>query len=102
MEHRRAWITTSDGTRLAARLWLPDEQPAAVLLEALPYRMDDLTASYSSEYERLCGEGGLCLLSLVALPISGCFGLAQGVHGLPPGPEEGAHTDGGGRDNGDQ
>jgi predicted acyl esterase len=61
MEHRRAWIPLSDGTRLAARLWLPDALPAAVLLEALPYRMDDLTASYSSEYERLCREGGFAV-----------------------------------------
>ena len=59
MEHRRAWIPLSDGVRLAVRLWLPDERPAAVLIEALPYRMDDLTSSYSSEYERLCLEGGL-------------------------------------------
>ncbi len=61
MEHRRAWIPLSDGVRLAARLWLPEERPAAVLLEALPYRMDDLTASYSSEYERLCREGGFAV-----------------------------------------
>ena len=64
MEHRRAWITAADGIRLAARLWLPDERPAAVLLEALPYRMDDLTASYSSEYERLCLEGGFAVCRL--------------------------------------
>jgi uncharacterized protein len=61
MEHRRAWIPLADGTRLAVRLWLPETQPAAVLLEALPYRMDDLTASYSSEYERLCQEGGFAV-----------------------------------------
>ncbi|TML24123.1 MAG: CocE/NonD family hydrolase [Actinobacteria bacterium] len=61
MEHRRAWIPLADGTRLAARLWLPATLPAPALLEALPYRMDDLTASYSSEYERLCREGGLAV-----------------------------------------
>ncbi|MBA2642618.1 MAG: CocE/NonD family hydrolase [Actinobacteria bacterium] len=61
MEHRRAWIPLADGTRLAARLWVPDERPAAVLLEALPYRMDDLTSSYASEYERLCREGGFAV-----------------------------------------
>ena len=54
----------ADGTRLAARLWLPDELPAAVLLEALPYRMDDLTSSYASEYERLCEEGGFAVCRL--------------------------------------
>lgn len=61
MEHRRAWIPLVDGVRLAARLWLPDTRPAAVVLEALPYRMDDLTSSYSGEYERLCREGGLAI-----------------------------------------
>jgi putative CocE/NonD family hydrolase len=61
MEHRRAWIPMADGTRLAARLFLPDELPAAAILEALPYRMDDLTASYASEYERLCREGGFAV-----------------------------------------
>ena len=64
MEHRRAWITASDGTRLAAQLWLPRELPAPVVLEALPYRMDDLTATYASEYERLCREGGLAVCRL--------------------------------------
>ena len=55
MEHVRAWVPLADGTRLAARLWLPDELPAAVVLEALPNSMDDLTSSYRAEYERLCG-----------------------------------------------
>ncbi len=64
MEHRHAWVTMSDETRLAARLWLPDELPAAVLLEALPYRMDDLTASYATEYARLCAEGGFAVCRL--------------------------------------
>jgi uncharacterized protein len=61
VQRRRAWIPLADGTRLAVRLWLPESQPAPALLEALPYRMDDLTASYSSEYERLCLEGGLAV-----------------------------------------
>jgi uncharacterized protein len=61
VEHRRTWIPVADGTRLATRLWLPDDRPAAVVLEALPYRMDDLTSSYAGEYERLCSEGGLAV-----------------------------------------
>jgi len=35
------WIPLSDGTRLAARIWLPDEtfsQPVPAILEYLPYR----------------------------------------------------------------
>ena len=61
MEHVRAWIPLADGTRLAARMWLPEHFPAATVLEALPYRMDDLTSSYVAEYERLCTEGGLAV-----------------------------------------
>src|SRR5688572_5957128 len=51
------WITMTDGVRLAATLYLPDgEGPWPVLLEALPYRKDDLTASYREEYHRLADE----------------------------------------------
>lgn len=64
MEQSHAWISTADGTRLAARLFLPDERPAPVVLEALPYRMDDLTASYAGEYERICLEGGFAVCRL--------------------------------------
>ena len=82
MERRRAWIPTSDGTRLAARLWLPDELPAAVLLEALPYRMDDLTASYASEYERLCREGGFAVARVDVRGTGSSDGIA--VDEYPP------------------
>ena len=64
MEERRAWITVTDGARLAVRLWLPELLPAAVLLEALPYRMDDLTATYETEYARLCEEGRFAVCRL--------------------------------------
>jgi predicted acyl esterase len=39
-------------------LWLPQELPAPCLIEALPYRKDDITASYADHYERLVVEGG--------------------------------------------
>ncbi len=64
MEQQHVWIAMEDGTRLAARLFLPDERPAPVLLDAIPYRMDDLTASYASEYERLCEEGSFAVCRL--------------------------------------
>ena len=66
MEQRHVWIAMEDGTRLAARLFLPAELPAPALVDALPYRMDDLTSSYASEYERLCEEGefAVCRLDL--------------------------------------
>jgi putative CocE/NonD family hydrolase len=77
VEERRAWIEAADGTRLAARLWLPEERPAAVLLEALPYRMDDLTASYASEYERLCREGGFAVCRLDLRGTGSSAGIAS-------------------------
>jgi putative CocE/NonD family hydrolase len=64
VEHRHAWIAMEDGTRLAARIFIPDDLPAAAIVDALPYRMDDLTASYASEYERLCEEGGFAVCRL--------------------------------------
>ena len=76
MDHRHTWITVADGTRLAARLWLPETQPAPVILEALPYRMDDLTASYASEYERLCEEGGFAVCRLDIRGTGSSSGLA--------------------------
>jgi uncharacterized protein len=59
MGERRSWIPMEDGVRLAVSLFLPESgEPAPVVLEALPYRKDDATASYRPEYERLCGEYG--------------------------------------------
>lgn len=60
------WITVRDGTRLAADLNLPSGVDVApVLLEALPYRKDDLTAeSHSDDYRRLCAEGGFAVCRL--------------------------------------
>ena len=76
MDHVRAWIPLADGTRLAARLWLPEHVPAATVLEALPYRMDDLTSSYAGEYERLCKEGGLAVARVDLRGTGSSAGLA--------------------------
>jgi predicted acyl esterase len=58
---RRSWIPMEDGVRLAASLFLPGSveggEAAPVVLEALPYRKDDVTASYRQEYERLAAAG---------------------------------------------
>jgi putative CocE/NonD family hydrolase len=35
------WIELADGCRLAARLWLPGEEPVPAILEYLPYRRRD-------------------------------------------------------------
>src|SRR3954454_24309067 len=49
-----------DGIRLAATLYLhdPGNGPQPCLLEALPYRKDDLTSSYTATYRRLRDEFG--------------------------------------------
>ncbi len=48
-------IEMVDGIGLAATLYLPDESlgPQPCLLEALPYRKDDLTSSYAESYVEL-------------------------------------------------
>jgi predicted acyl esterase len=41
------WIPLSDGSRLCARVWLPEsaaDRPVPAILECLPYRKDDVTA----------------------------------------------------------
>jgi putative CocE/NonD family hydrolase len=41
------WIPMPDGTRLSARIWLPDDaerRPVPAILEAIPYRKDDGTS----------------------------------------------------------
>jgi hypothetical protein len=46
-EIENAWITLSDGCRLAARIWLPtdaEQDPVPAILEYLPYRKRDGTA----------------------------------------------------------
>ncbi len=58
-------IVMSDGVELAATLYLPgtaDPQPC--LLEALPYRKDDLTASYAESYETLRDTHGYAVCRL--------------------------------------
>jgi predicted acyl esterase len=49
----------SDGVELAVTLYLPDSpDPQPCLVEALPYRKDDLTSSYAASYERLRDQHG--------------------------------------------
>ena len=47
-ELRNVWIPLADGTRLSARIWLPEDaeqHPVPALLEYIPYRKDDGTAA---------------------------------------------------------
>src|SRR3954467_8689585 len=61
-------IEMADGIGLAATVYLPDPGlgPQPCLLEALPYRKDDLTASYAETYRRLRDDAGyaVCRLDL--------------------------------------
>ena len=46
LEIENRWIPLSDGTRLAARIWLPEGatgRPVPAILEYLPYRKRDFT-----------------------------------------------------------
>jgi hypothetical protein len=55
---QHAFISMGDGVRLAASLFVPDgDGPWPAVLEALPYRKDDVTSSYRPEYERIAGAG---------------------------------------------
>jgi uncharacterized protein len=60
------WVEVRDGARLSISLWLPDAAlgPQPCVLEALPYRKDDLTASYRPEYARLSGDHGYAVARL--------------------------------------
>lgn len=68
-------IPMDDGVELAATLYLPDPSlgPQPCILEALPYRKDDLTSSYSPGYVRLRDEYGYaaCRLDLRGTGSSG-------------------------------
>ncbi|MDQ4026951.1 MAG: CocE/NonD family hydrolase [Actinomycetota bacterium] len=67
MPEENVWIAMRDGVRLAATLYLPDAPPPwPAILEALPYRKDDVTAYDTPEYRRLRDEGGyaVCRLDL--------------------------------------
>ena len=62
MPEEHVWIEMSDGIKLATSLYLPDvEPPWPVVLEALPYRKDDVTSNYTAEYRRLRDEGNLAV-----------------------------------------
>ena len=70
-----AWIPLKDGTRLAVRLWLPEDAeraPVPAVLEYLPYRKRDGTRSWdqswaeASETTRI-SPGVITFLSLVRM-----------------------------------
>jgi putative CocE/NonD family hydrolase len=60
-----AWIPTSDGARLAARIWLPEDaedQPVPGILEYIPYRRRDFTRLRDSMmHPYFAGHGYACV-----------------------------------------
>ena len=74
-------IPMPDGVRLAASLYLPETAgPWPVLLEALPYRKDDLTSHYGGEYERFAGEFGYAVCRLDIRGTGSSEGVPQGEY----------------------
>ena len=59
------WIPLSDGTRLAARIWLPEDaedDPVPGVLEFIPYRKNDLTAARDVPHHAyVAGHGYACV-----------------------------------------
>ena len=60
-----AWIELTDGSRLCARVWLPEssnQEPVPAILEYLPYRKDDVTAADDARmYPYFASHGYACV-----------------------------------------
>jgi putative CocE/NonD family hydrolase len=72
------WIPMADGTRLSAKLWLPDPLPSGgvpAILEYAPYRKDDATAAGD---ERMFGYFAAHGYACVRVDIRGC-GDSDGI-----------------------
>ncbi len=54
------WIPMSDGSRLAATIWLPvdaDERPVPAIFEAEPYRKNDFSGLWDARHRYMAGHG---------------------------------------------
>lgn len=64
-ETENTWITLSDGCRLAARMWMPadaEDDPVPAILEYLPYRKRDGTATRDElTHPYFAGHGYACI-----------------------------------------
>lgn len=64
-EIEHTWIPLADGTRLAARIWLPtdaEDNPVPAILEYIPYRKNDFTALRDSiRHPYFAGHGYACI-----------------------------------------
>lgn len=72
------WITLADGTRLSARIWLPDDaetEPVPAVFEFLPYRKRDGTAPRDESTYPVFATAGI---AGVRVDIRGC-GESDGI-----------------------
>ena len=64
-ELENVWIPMADGTRLAARVWLPEDsevEPVPAILEYIPYRKNDWTwLRDSTMHPYFAGHGYACV-----------------------------------------
>jgi uncharacterized protein len=75
------FVTMRDGVRLAATLYLPSgSEPWPALVEALPYRKDDLTAHCRPEYHRFADEFGYLVCRVDVRGTGSSEGTATGEY----------------------
>ena len=72
------FLPVEAGVQLAATLYLPQGAgPFATLLEALPYRMNDVTSSNADSYYRFVDEGGFAVLRVDVRGTGESGGIAE-------------------------
>ncbi len=78
VSERLLFVPSADGVRLAITLYLPEgDGPFATLLEALPYRKDDVTSSYAESYVRFVEEGGFAVVRMDLRGTGNSGGVAE-------------------------
>ena len=85
MQFSRLAIRVRDGIQLAADIYMPPtgSGPFPALLEALPYRKDDLTASsHTDDYVRFASEGGFVVCRLDVRGTGSSEGIATDEYPL--------------------
>ncbi len=74
-------LSMRDGVRIAATLYRPEKQgPWPCLVEALPYRKDDVTAGYRDEYHRFADEFGYAVCRVDVRGTGSSEGIATGEY----------------------
>ena len=85
-------IEMADGVRLAATLYMPEgEGPWPAVLEALPYRKDDVTGRTRGEYRRLA-EAGYVVCRVPMRGTGSREGIAAEGWGVPSSASAAART----------